>query len=74
MSWNDNLIEKLLLTVTMADPKQFTLKNKPITYIGAFVEFYNWRNYGQVYEKYGIIEFKKICALTAKNPCNLGTH
>ena len=40
-SWNGKLIRKLLLTVTVADPEQFTPKDKPVTYIGAFVEFYN---------------------------------
>ena len=39
--WNSKLIERLLLTVTMADPERFIPKDKPITYIGALVELYN---------------------------------
>ncbi len=39
--WNGKLIGKLLLTVTMADPEQFTPKGKPVTYTGALVELYN---------------------------------
>ncbi len=39
--WNGKLIRKLLLTLTVADPERFTLKGKPVTYIGAFVELYN---------------------------------
>ncbi len=38
MTWNDKLIGKLLLIVTMADPERFTLKGKPVTYTGVFVE------------------------------------
>ena len=62
------------MIVTLADPVQFIEKSKPITYIEAFVKLYNWKNRGQIYEIYGIIELKKICALMAKHPCNLGTH
>ncbi len=73
-SWNDKLIGKLLLTVTVADPKQFTPKGKSVIYTGAWVELYNWRNYGQVYEIHGMIELEKICALIAENPHNLDAH
>ena len=55
----------------MADQEQFTLKNKLIIYIGAFVEFYNLRNHGQVYKIYGIKKLKKICASTVENPRKL---
>lgn len=63
-----------MLTVTIVDPKWFSLKNKPVTYTRAFIELYNWRNHGQVYENIGIIKLKSICALTAKNFFHLGTH
>lgn len=72
--WNGKLIGRLLLTVSMADLKRFTLKGKPVTYTGAFVELYNWRNRGQVHEIHGMIELEKMRALTAENPRNLGTH
>ena len=42
--------------MTVADPERFTSKDKPITYSGAFVELYNWRNGGQIYEIHGMIE------------------
>ncbi len=41
MSWNSKLIERLLLIVTVADLKRFTLKGKPVIYTKAFVEVYN---------------------------------
>ncbi len=63
-----------MLIVTVADPKRFTLKNKPVTYTRAFVELYNWRNHGQVYEIHGIIELEKMCASIAKNHRNLIAH
>ena len=62
----------MLLTVTVANPEQFTPKGKPVIYTGALVELYNWKNLGQVYEIYEMVEFEKIRALIAKNPCNLG--
>ena len=72
--WNGKLIRKLLLTMTVADPKRFTPKSKPITYTGAFIELYIWRNVGQVHEIYKMIELKKIRAWTKENLCNLGAH
>lgn len=72
--WNSKLIERLLLIMTVANPEQFTSKGKPVTYTEAFVEFYNWRNDGQVHEMHGMIKFEKMYALTVKNPHNLGTH
>ena len=72
--WNDKLIRRLLLTVTVADPELFILKDKPVTYTRAFVELYNWKNNGQVHEIYEIIELEKMCTLIAKNFCNLGVH
>ena len=72
--WNGKQIGKLLLIVTVADPERFTAKGKPITYTGAFVEFYKWRNRGQVHEIYGMVELDKWHASTAENPRNLGAH
>ena len=63
-----------MFTVTVADPERFTPKSKSVTYTGAFVELYNWRNSGQVYEIYGIIELEKMRALTMENSRNLGAH
>ena len=56
----------------MADLEQFTPKGKPITYIRALVELYNWRNRGQVYKIYGMVKLEKIRALIVENPHNLG--
>ncbi len=56
----------------MADPEQFTLKGKPVTYNGVFVEFYNWRNHGQVHEIHGMIKLKEMRTLIAENLRNLG--
>ena len=64
----------MLLTVTVAEPKRFTLQKMPVIYTEVFVELYNWRNCGQVYKIYRIIEHEKICALTTKNPYNFGAH
>ena len=58
----------------MADPERFTPKGKPVTYTGAFVERYNWRNGGQVHEIHEMIELEKMRASTAKNLRNLGAH
>ena len=57
--WNRKQIRKLLLIMTIADSKQFTAKSKPIIYIGAFVELYQWRNYGQVHKIHGMVELDK---------------
>ena len=70
--WNGKQIEKLLLIVTVADPERFTAKGKPITYTGAFVELYKWRNRGQVYEIHGMVKLDKWHASTAETPRNLG--
>ena len=71
---NGKQIRKLLLIVTVADPERFTAKGKPITYTGAFVELYKWRNRGQVHEIHGMVELDKWHASTAENPRNLGAH
>ncbi len=63
-----------MLTVTVVDPERFTLKDKPVTYTEAFVEFYNEKNRRQVHEIYGMIEFEKMRTLIAENPCNLGAY
>lgn len=56
---NSKLIEKLLLTVTVADPEQFTCKSKLVTYTETFVEFYNQENNSQIYGINEMIELKK---------------
>ena len=56
----------------MADPERFTPKGKPVTYTGALVELYNWKNRRQVHKIYGMIELEKICVLITKNFRNLG--
>ena len=58
----------------MADLEQFIFKGKSVTYTRAFVELYNRKNGRQVHEIYGMIELKKIRALTAENPHNLSAH
>ena len=60
--------------MTIADPERFTAKGKPITYTGAFVELYKWRNRGQVYKIHRMIEFDKWHVSTVENLCNLGAH
>ncbi len=62
--------------MTIVDLEQFIDKGKSITYIKAFVELYNWKNYGQVYEIHGIVELEKMCTCTstAKHPRNLGAY
>ena len=64
----------MLLTITLADPEQFTPKSKPVIYTEALIELYNWKNRGQVYEIHGIVELEKMRILIAKNPRNLGAH
>ena len=58
--------------MNVIDLERFTPKSKPVTYTRVFVELYNWRNYGQVYEIYEITELEKMRALTVKNLHNLG--
>ena len=60
--------------MTVVDLEWFTLKNKSVTYIGAFVKLYNLKNGGQIYEIHEKTELKKMRALTAKNSCNLGAY
>ena len=60
--------------MTVAHSEQFTDKGKLITYIKAFIELYKWKNRGQVYEIFGIVEFEKMCASIAKHARNLGAH
>lgn len=45
--------------MTRADPTQFIVKDKLITYIEACVELYKYKNLGQVYEIYKIVELEK---------------
>ena len=60
--------------MTVADPEKFTPKDKPVTYTGAFVELYNWKNGRQIHEIHGMIELEKMCTLTMENSHNLGAH
>ena len=62
------------MIVTVADPKRFTAKGKPIIYTWAFVELYKWRNRRQVHEIYRMVELDKWHASTAENPRNLAAH
>lgn len=54
--------------------KQFTLKYKLVTYIKIFVEFYNQKNYRQIHEIHGMIEFKKIYTSIIKNFHNFSAY
>ena len=58
----------------MADLEWCTFKSKPVIHARAFVKLYNWRNGGKVYESHGIIELKKMRALTTKNLHNLDIY
>ena len=58
----------------MADLEQFTFKSKPVKYIGAFVELYNWKNYEQIYIIHAMIKFEKMRVSTTENSCNFGTY
>ena len=58
----------------MADPEWFTPKVKPLTYTGALVKLYNWRNRRQVHEIHRMVELEKMHILIAENPHNLGVH
>ena len=61
-------MRKLLLTVIVTDPKRFIPKSKPVICTEALVELYKKKNHEQVHEIYGIVELKKICLLSTKNP------
>ena len=50
------------------------LKEKPIAYTGAFVEFYKWRNCRQVYEIYGIVELEMWYISIIENLHNLSAY
>ncbi len=63
-----------MLTVTVVNPKRFTPKNKLVTYTGALVELYNWKNHGQVHKIHRMIELEKMRGLITENLCNLGAH
>ena len=67
-------MRRLLLTVTVADPKRFTFKSKLVTYTGALVELYNWKNRDRVHKIHKIVELEKMRVLITKNPRNLGTY
>lgn len=71
---NKKQIEKLLLTVTIADSERFTAKNNLIIYIEAFAKLYNQKICRQIYKIYKIIELKKWQNFIAKYPYNLGAY
>ena len=58
----------------MVDLKRFTPKSKPVTYTGALIKLYNWKNHGPVHEIHEMVKLEKICTLIAENPRNLGAH
>ena len=60
--------------MTIADLERFTPKNKSITYIGAYIELYNWKNHRQIHEIHRIVEFEKWRNSMFKNLCNPGAH
>ena len=62
------------MIVTVVDLKEFTNKNKSITYIKTFLELYNRRNHEQFYKIYGIVEFEKMCTLRVKYFYNLDAY
>lgn len=64
---NDKLIRRLLLIITMVDPKRLTFKSKQVLYIREFVQLYNWKNFRQVHEIYQTIELRKMRSLTEQN-------
>ena len=61
------------MIITIANPKQFTNKNKSITCIKVFVKLYNLQNHKQVHKIYRIIELEKMSTSTAKYFRNFGT-
>ncbi len=72
--WNRKQIGKLLFIVTVADPEWFIDKDRPIIYIGIFVELYNWKNHRQVHKIHGMVELEKMCVSMAKLLRNFGAH
>lgn len=73
-SYNRKQIRNLLLTVTLADPKRFTVNVKSIIHTKEFFELYYRKNYGKVYQFYGIEEFERWRVSIAKHSRNLGTY
>lgn len=47
-SWNRNRIRKILLTVIVADSRQFTMKKQPFLYTRVFIELDNWKNHREM--------------------------
>lgn len=58
----------------MADLELFIFNNKLVPYIRGFLEFYNWKNCGQINEIHRIIEIEKMPALTVADPYNLSAY
>lgn len=71
---NNNLIEKLLLTMAIINLEWFTLKDRLFIYIRILVELYNQKNQKSVNEIYEIIELEKMYTTITKNLCNHGAH
>ena len=70
--WENKIVERLLLTITVADPQQLDQKRKPLIYTKAFVEIYNKRSRGLVHKTHRIIELEKYSISNAENILNLG--
>ncbi len=68
------MIGRLLLIVTVADPQRLNRKGTPMVYTGAFVEIYNQRSRGLVYETHGMVELEKYPISRAENPLNLDSQ
>lgn len=60
--------------MTVRNLEQFTPKDKSFIYTEVFVEFYNKKSHGQVYEMHGMNKLKKICTLIRENLYNLIAH
>lgn len=71
---NGKLIRILLLTITMVDSEQFTLKGKLVLYTRSSIELYNSRNNKQVHRMHGMIQLENMYALIMQNFCNLGIY
>lgn len=72
--YNSKLIERLLLIITVVDPKRFNLKGKSFIYIEAFAKHYNWKNCRRVLEIDDMIKLENINASTVETLCNLGAY
>lgn len=62
------------MTITVVDPQQLDLKEKPIIYTRAFVKIYKWHNCILVHETYGMAELKKYSISRTKKALNLSLY